>query len=303
MSEHVTSTPQGTAPESWAAVNGRLVPEAEAVVSCLDRGFLYGDGLFETMKARQGRVDFLHRHMERLERSARALCIPFPSPEILPELIRELLARNQIHETASVKLCLSRGRHTGALTLYEPQDPTQVLIARNWEEPDLYRWEQGLSLTVENELRLNSRSGICGLKSMNYLANLLARTRAERDGFEDALLLNERDEVCECTTSNLFWFRDGRLETPERSCGLLPGVVRAVLMDVQEQAGNPVFETRSNPDRLRDADEVFVTNSLLEILPVGRIQETTFLRRSQTRALFEHFRDYRDSLNPPGPGS
>jgi len=290
--------PHSTVTETWVAVNGRIVPEADAVVSCMDRGFLYGDGLFETMKARQGRVDFLQRHLDRMERGAGELGIPFPSTDTVSSLIRDLLIRNQIPETASVKICLSRGRHAGPLSLHETQEPTHVLFARPWEEPDPERWEKGLSVTVEPSLRRNSRSGICHIKSMNYLTNLLVRTRAERAGFQDAILLNERDEICECTTANLFWFRDGRLETPEPSCGLLPGVVRAVLMDLHKQAGTPACEVRCDAGGLAGADEVFVTNSLLEILPVGRIEERSFPRREQTRTLFERFRAYRDSLHP-----
>jgi branched-chain amino acid aminotransferase len=293
--------PDGSAWERWIAVNGRIVPETDARISCEDRGFLYGDGLFETMKARQGCVDFLQRHLERMQSGARDLDIPFPPHRSFPPLIRELLAKNQLQETAVVKLCLSRGRHTGPLTLYKPEEATLVMFARPWEEEEPSRWEQGLSITVETEIRQNALSGICHMKTLNYLAYLRVRTRAARAGFEDAILLNTHGELCECTTANLFWFRGGQLETPEASCGLLPGVVRAVVMDLMEQAGTPVREVRRSADDLPDAEEIFVSNSVVEILPVGRIGERRLPRRDQTRALRERFRAYRDSLHPdPG---
>jgi branched-chain amino acid aminotransferase len=290
-------TPRGNSAQTWMAVNGRIVPEDEARVSCADRGFLYGDGLFETMKARQGEVDFLEKHLERLRLGALELGLPSPPP-LLPSLVRELLTRNGPTEHAAVKLCLTRGKHTGALTLYEPTRPTVVLSSRPWEEPAPSRWEQGLSITVETGMRQNPRSGICHLKTLNYLPYLLARTRAEQAGFQDAVLLNPGGEVCECTSSNLFWFRQGRLETPEASCGLLPGVARAVLLDLMKRAGTPVCEVKSSADRLQEADEVFVTNSLLEIMPVGRIDERHYVRREKTREILKRFRALRDALHP-----
>jgi len=284
--------------ESWIAVNDRILPETDAHISCEDRGFLYGDGLFETMKARRGCVDFLQRHLDRMRSGAQELGIPFPPARSFPSLIRDLLARNHIQDTAAVKLCLSRGRHTGPLTLYRPEETTRVLFARPWQDPDPSRWEEGLSITVETEIRQNALSGICHLKTLNYLPYLRARTGAAQAGFEDAILLNTRGEICECTTANLFWFRGERLETPKVSCGLLPGVVRAVLMDLAEQAGTPVREVKRKAKDLLDAEEIFVSNSLMEIHPVGRVGEHRFSRREQTHALRDRFRAYRDSLHP-----
>jgi len=294
-------TPDPAAAEHWVAVNDRIVLEQEAGLSCMDRGFLYGDGLFETLKAREGRVDFLGRHMDRMRSGARELGLPFPPPDALPGLVRELLARNRIQGAAAVKLCLSRGRHTGALTLFAPERATRVLLARPWRPPDPSRWEEGLCVVVETGVRQNERSGLCHLKTLNYLPSLLVRTRAHRAGYEDAVLLNTRDEVCECTTSNLFWFRGDGLETPALSCGLLPGVVRAVLLDLLARAGTPARQVHAGVQALREAEEVFVTNSLAEILPVGRIGNERFPRRERTRALRERFLAHRDSLHP-GPG-
>jgi len=291
-------TPDPHVPERWAAVNERIVREQDAALSCQDRGFLYGDGLFETMKARGGRVDFLQRHLDRMRSGAKELGLPFPATEPLPDLIRELLARNRIRGPAAVKLCLSRGRHAGALTLYAPEEPTRVLTVRPWHPPSPSHWERGLSIQVETAFRQNARSGICHLKTLNYLPNLLVRTRAEAAGHEDAVLLNTRDQVCECTASNLFWFREGRLETPDLSCGLLPGVVRSVLLEMMAEAGTPVRPVRARMEALLNAQEVFVTNSLVEIFPVGRVGEDSFPQRERTRALAERFRAHRDALHP-----
>jgi len=283
-------------PERWIAVNGRILPEDEASISPADRGFLYGDGLFETMKARKGRVDFLSKHLTRMEEAAGVLDLPFPLDFDIPSLLRELLDKNHLAGTASVKICLSRGKHLGPLTLYPDQEPTLVIFTRPYEDPGSSRWEKGLEVSVEEEIRQNALSGICHLKSMNYLPYLLARTRAEEKGFEESLLLNTEGHVCECTTANIFCFRQGRLETPLISCGLLPGILRAVLLELLDKAGQPARVVRLTVEDLMGSEEIFVTNSMIEILPVGRLNERRYPQREQTRTLFDRFRAYRNAL-------
>jgi len=297
----VSGRPGG--PDAWVAVNGRILRESEARISPADRGFLYGDGLFETLKARRGQVDFLDLHLARMQEGARALRIPVPAPLSLAPLIRELLDRNDLRDTAAVKVCLSRGAHRGPLCLYEPDDPTLVVFARPWDEPDPGSWEKGLALAVEQEIRQNRFSGICGLKTLNYLPCLLARTRAVEAGFDEAILLNAEGDLCECSAANLFFFRKGRIETPETSCGLLPGIVRAVLVQMLAGGPTPVQEVRVTADILGECEEIFLTSSLLEIMPVGRVGEALFPRRDRTRALRERFRAHRDALHPPAEQS
>lgn len=282
------------------AINGRILPEGEACISPLDRGFLYGDGLFETLKAEAGRVHFLDLHLERLRTAARCLRIPFPEEQDLGATIRALLAKNRIRGVASVKICLTRGRHDGRLSLASASAPTLVVLAQPGRPVPPARWEEGLDLGVERKLLQNRTSPLCGMKSLNYLAHLWARTRAEEAGLDDAILLNGHGEVCETTTANLFFFRDGRLETPALACGLLPGVLRSALTACMEAAGAPVREVRLTADGLEACEEIFVTNSLVEILPVGRVDGRRFPARDRTRAVRETFAAYRDARHAPG---
>lgn len=282
---------------AYVAVNGRILPEEEACLSPLDRGFLYGDGLFETLKVVGKRVYFLDRHLERMRESARLLRIPWPADFDFPGMIQDLMEKNRIPGEASVKICLSRGRQEGSLALYTPSSPTVVILAARRTPPSRAEWDRGLSVRVEEELRQNDTSSLSRLKTLNYLPYLLVRTVAQEKGFEDAILTNTANEICECTTSNLFFFREGRLETPALSCGLLPGVLRRSLMECMEQAGEPVREVRVSPKALLSCDEIFATNSLIEVFPVGRVNEDAYPAREQTRRVSERFQAYRDHLH------
>jgi branched-chain amino acid aminotransferase len=283
---------------TYVAVDGCVLPEEDACLSPLDRGFLYGDGLFETLKADGERVFFLERHLARMREGARVLRIPFPADLDYLGIIQDLQEKNQIPGEASVKICLSRGRHGGSLSLYTPSSPTVVILTTERPSPGPAAWEEGLSVTVEGELRQNDTSSLCSLKTLNYLPYLLARTRAQEKGFEDAILTNTANEICECTASNLFFFREGRLETPSVSCGLLPGILREALMECMEQAGDPVREVKLTPEALRSCDEVFVTNSLLEVFPVGRVDQDDYPVRERTGRVLALFEAYRDRLHP-----
>ena len=212
-------------------------------------------------------------------------------------IIQDLKEKNQIPGEASAKICLSRGRHEGSLSLYTPSSPTVVIMTTQRFSPGPTEWDKGLSVMVEGEFHQNDTSSLCRLKTLNYLPCLLARTRAQEKGFEDAILTNTVNEVCECTTSNLFFFREGRLETPALSCGLLPGVLREALMECMEQAGEPVREVKLAHEDLCSCDEIFVTNSLVEVFPVGRVDQEAYSVRERTRRVLGLFQAYRDTLH------
>lgn len=280
----------------YIALNGRTVPEQEARISPLDRGFLYGDGLFETIKARKGRIDFLAPHLKRLKEGAQTLRIPFPDRVDFEEIILDLLERNRIQGEAAVKICLSRGIHEGPISLYQPASPTTVIFVRPYQGVDWTTWNRGISLTVEREMFSNATSSLCGLKSMNYLFYLIVRTRAETKGFEEAILLNTKHNVCECTAANLFFFRNDRLETPALTAGLLPGILRGAIMTCMADAGQPVKEVEVPAQALGECEEIFATNALMEITPVGRVEERPYPKREMTLQTFELFKTYRDAL-------
>jgi len=282
---------------AYVAINGCVLPEEEACLSPLDRGFLYGDGLFETLKVVGKRVFFLDRHLARMREAARFLRIPFPADLDFLGIIQDLKEKNEITGEASAKICLSRGRHEGSLSLYTPSSPTVVILTAQRASTSLTDWDKGLSVTVEGEVHQNDSSSLCRLKTLSYLPYLLVRTRAQEKGFEDAILTNTANEICECTTSNLFFFHEDRLETPALSCGLLPGVLREALMECMEQAGEPIREVKLAHEDLCSCDEIFVTNSLVEIFPVGRVDQDAYSIRERTRRVLGLFRVYRDRLH------
>jgi branched-subunit amino acid aminotransferase/4-amino-4-deoxychorismate lyase len=208
------------------------------------------------------------------------------------------MEKNRILGEASVKICLSRGRHQGRLSLVPLSSPTTVILVHTYQDRTAEAWERGLEITVEKDILQNESSALCRLKSLNYLLYLLVRTRAEEGGFEDAILMNRAGAICECTTSNLFFFRHGRLETPALSSGLLPGILRQALMECMEQAGQPVSEVRMTPEAFLACEEIFVTNSLVEILPVGRVDQVRYPNRERTREVRNLFHAFRDETDP-----
>jgi len=270
-------------------VNNRIVSEDDAFISPLDRGFLYGDGLFETIKAQGDHIYFLDEHLLRLEQDARVLNLPFPADFPFRKTIRQLLQENRIQGEAAIKICLSRGKHTGMLSLYDATAPTLVIQARPYHGAAKEAWDQGLELAIERELKQNALSPLCRMKSLNYLFYLLVRNRAQAAGCDDAIIMNADGDICESTIANLFFFRRGRLETPAISCGLLPGILRAALLDCLNKAGRKAYEVSIGLDALHESEEIFLTNSLAEIIPVGKIEKHEYKGREKTREIKKFF--------------
>jgi len=280
----------------YIALNGQILPQEEAGISPLDRGFLFGDGLFETIRIRNGRAVFLDKHLARLRESARFLDISFPRDMDFSGIIRELLKKNKAYGDAALKICLSRGVHQGRISLYRSSKPTIVIFIREFHPVSVTDWEKGVALTVEHEIFQNSTSLTAKVKSLNYLFYLLIHTRAEKKGFNGAIVINEKQELCECATSNLFFFRNGCLETPDLSCGLLPGIMRTVLMECLAEAGIGIREVRLPFSALKECEEIFITNALLEIMPVRRVDRDRFLQREMTRLIWQRFQAWREAM-------
>lgn len=264
-------------------LDGAFLEEETAAVSPFDRGFLYGDGLFETIKATEGRPWFLEAHLTRLRASCAFLNLPLDAApgaqgEKCRAVIEDLLAFNALGEVdAAVRMTVTRGRHDGSLDLEGSGKPTLLVTARPYTRPPSRGEGDGLALTICRDLPRNELDPLTAHKSLNYLYFLLVRDRARQGGFDDGIILNRTGAVCECTTSNLFVVEQGRagatprVRTPALRCGLLPGVLRAELMRALGEAGLTVDEDEITTEALLEADEVFCTNSLVEIRPVSRI--------------------------------
>ena len=255
----------------WVYLNDKFVPTEEAVVSVFDHGFLYGDGVFETMRAYRGKVFLLTDHLARLERSASALALSLPvRRERLADLMREALTRNQLQD-AYLRVTVSRGPGEIGLDPALCKTPTLVIIARPFQPyPDSF-YARGVSVMIANTRRNLPEALPSHVKSLNYLNNILAKMEAKAAGAHEALLLNHRSEVTEGATSNIFIVREGRLRTPAIAGGILAGLTRGVVLGLAHDLGMATEETRLTVNDLYDADECFLTNTTQEVLPVTRV--------------------------------
>jgi len=235
---------------SYAYVNGKFVPEAEARVSIFDRGFLHGDAVFETMRVYAGKIFLLDQHLSRLREALAALQIPAEPP--LRSLIHELVVRNAIQDGV-VRLTITRGQ----------EFPTTVVTAQPRRFDPQPRPLRAIVATIRVHRQLAQ------YKTANRLPYTLARLEAERAGADEALLLNESDRIAEFSASNIFIVKDGILLTPPIKDGALPGVTRAVVLELAKKLKISTRQKSLALEFLDAADEVFATNSLIEIAPVA----------------------------------
>jgi branched-chain amino acid aminotransferase len=245
-------------------VDGRRLPSDGAHISARDRGFTLADGVFETMKSRNGRVFRLDHHLTRLERSLRVLSIPVP-PE-LREWVDASLHAAHLPE-ASVRLTVSRGVAAGGVIA--PSDPTPTVVVAVAPPPvfgsELY--DAGLTAIVASGRR-NEFSMTAGLKTLAYTDSVAAMIDARNAGAGEALFLDTAGHCSEATASNLFAVLSGRLTTPPTSCAALPGITRATVMELARDGGAPVDERPFDLRELVTATEAFLTSSLRGVAPL-----------------------------------
>lgn len=252
-------------------INGQFVVPDQAKLSAYDHGFLYGNGLFETMRAYEGKVFRLHDHIKRIIRSTEILDwrYSFAADELI-QAVYSTLAVNDLSE-ASIRLTLSRGAGYARPDAFCSQ-PTIAVYAAPYQAPAALEYHTGWPVATAS-IRRNQTSPACRIKSANYLDNLLARSEVKLKGAKEALLLNSDGMIAEGTIANFFFVINGKLVTPHVASGLLPGITRAVVLELA--AKMPIVsEIRAvYPEELWMASEVFITNSLLEIMPVNRLDD------------------------------
>ena len=270
---------------NYAYVNGRFVPESEATVSIFDRGFLYGDGVFETMRVYRGRIFRLHQHLERLGNGLKVLGI---RPQMMEEELRAtlllLIERNNLRE-GMARIYVTRGPAGSGVAGRSTSEPTLVALAK--ELP-----ARGMDLrAIISSLRLDAASGLAGIKSANRVLYELAQHEARNAGFTDAVLLNGGGQVVEFTASNVFVVKNGDLFTPPLSDGPLPGITRDVVLMIAGKLGITAYEMSFQTAMFSEADEVFATNSLMEVEPVHEIDGARFGEHHVTMRLQNAFRE------------
>lgn len=257
---------------SFVYLNDRLVSESEAMVCVADRGFLHGDGLFETMRAYNGRVFQLDAHLKRLRESSEFLRLSLPATDSeIERRLAELVHRNGCMD-AYVRITLTRGQGGRGIRMDGEFTPTLLIALSKFVPYPAEQYRHGAKLII-SRYRQNSASPLVRHKTLSYLLYVLARQEAMDAGANGALLLNETGQLTEESVSNVFLVRKGEVITPPVHCGLLPGVTRGVVMELCRKASISIDERTISGGDIFDCDEIFLTNSLMEIMPVQSVDK------------------------------
>jgi branched-chain amino acid aminotransferase len=253
-------------------VNGKIAQADQAVVPVYDHGFVYGEGVYETLRT-YNRVPFLYdRHMRRLRQSADRLLldVPFDDATMLKWIDETVDAAGELQE-AYIRILLTRG--VGDLN-YDPKStpkPTTVIIVKPFEAPPARVFSDGIRVSLVDMLRNHPKSVNPLIKSNNLLNNALAMQAAYRAGAEEALMCNFRGELTECSQANFFMVRGGAALTPPSQAGLLEGVTRAFIFELGRELGIDVREETLFPNDLETAEEMFITSTTRELSPVVNV--------------------------------
>jgi branched-chain amino acid aminotransferase len=256
-------------------VNGRISGEKDAAISVFDHGFLYGEGVYETMRTYRGRPFLYDRHMRRLRRSAEmiVLDVPFSDDELAEDIRQTMEAARLDGAEAYIRVLLTRG--IGELT-YDPKAtprPSVVIIVKPNVDPPAEAFENGVKVCLSPIMRNHPQSVNPMIKSNNLLNNALAMQEALRRGGSEAVMRNFRGELTECTQSNLFIVKNSVVLTPPLESGLLPGITREFVFEVGKGIGVEVRDLVLRDEDLLGADECFLTSTTKELVPIVRVND------------------------------
>ena len=253
-------------------LNDKLVTVEEAKISVLDHGFLYGNGLFETMRAYNNyRIFRLRQHLDRLFRSVEAIRLNIGySAEAIEKAIIGTLAANGLADAGYVRLTISQGTGAPGPDPTTCEKPTLLIVVKPFVPYPEVLYRNGASAIVSN-IRRNTQSPIPRLKSLNYLENILARFQSRDVGAQESIFLDTDGYVAEGSMSNIFFVKSGELYTPSTKCPILPGITRAVVLEIASKIGITIREGQWTLEQLLTADEAFLTNSLMELMPLVQI--------------------------------
>jgi branched-chain amino acid aminotransferase len=257
--------------ERLVYVDGEYFPKSEAKISVFDHGYLYGDGVFEGIRAYSGRIFRLEQHIERLYDSARALALEPPvSPDELMRLTAETVRVNELTD-AYIRLVVSRGKGDLGLDPRKCPVPTIVIIADSIQLYPEHYYAQGLEVITVATRRNHTTALSPKVKSLNYLNNIMAKIELNRAGMPEGLMLNAEGYVAEATGDNVFLVKRGKLYTPPEYAGLLVGITREAVMELAAQRGYEVQERLFTLYDVYCAEEAFLTGTAAEVIPVVKI--------------------------------
>ena len=283
--------------EPLVYIDGELVPKSQAKISVFDHGFLYGDGVFESIMVFNGVAFKLKEHIDRLYDSAKAICLDIPmSKEEMIKTIVETVRVNGFKD-AYIRVLVTRGVGDLGLDPRKCPKPTVIIIV---DKIKLFRdeaWSQGVTAIISSVRRDRVDATTHEIKSMNYLNSILAKLEANAVGADEAIMLDERGFVSEGATDNIFIVKNGVIYTPPRTSGILPGITRNRVMKLAEELGYKVVEKDITPAELLTADEVFLTGTAAGIVPVVKIAGRVIGDGKPgpiTRRLMEKFKEIRE---------
>jgi branched-chain amino acid aminotransferase len=252
-------------------ISGKFFPQEDAKISVFDHGLLYGDGVFEGLRSYRGRVFRLDQHIRRLYESAKAIWLEIPmSPDEMSDAVNESVRINRI-EDGYIRLVVTRGAGTLGLDPNRCSNPQVIIIADAIALYPRELYEKGLDIVTVSVQRNHPAALSPRIKSLNYLNNILAKIEGVQAGCMEALMLNHKGEVAECTGDNVFLVRHGVLQTPPLEAGILEGVTRDAVIEVARQAGIDVREMPLTKHDVYIADECFLTGTAAEVVPVVRV--------------------------------
>ena len=289
-----------------ANVNGTISDGREAVIPIFDHGFLFGEGVYETLRTYNGRPFLLDRHLRRLRTSAGmiSLTVPLSNDELntrIADTVRAAAAQQQSAEWY-IRILLTRG--VGDLS-YDPAacpTPSVVMIVKPFEGPPPEAYEQGVAVVLVSVMRNHPGSVNPLIKSNNLLNNALAMQEAVRRSAFEGVMRNYRGELSECTTANLFVVKDSLVLTPPLDAGLLAGITREFLFELGPSQGVPVRDAVLRDQDLLGADEAFLTSTTRELVPIVRVDDRVIGDGKPgpiTRKLLQAFRDQAQALTTP----
>lgn len=253
-------------------LNGTITPADQARISVFDRGFLYGDSVYEVIRTYSGKPFAIERHLDRLERSAGRLSIPLPTREEMLQQLRRTLDAAE-NDESYCRIIVTRG--SGPLTL-DPttaENPATLIFVKKYEPFPSWMYEKGVRLAIPTVRRTSREALDPAIKSGNYLNSVLAFGEARKTGFDDALLLDKNGHITESTSSNVFIVQNGTLVTPPLETGLLAGVTRELVINLAGKNGIGCSEQQLMTEDVIRADEVMLTSTLREVMPVVQVSE------------------------------
>ena len=254
-------------------INGKFYSEKNSKISVFDHGLLYGDGVFEGIRAYHGRVFKLKEHIDRLFYSAKAILLNIPmSKQQLMDATVETCRKNNLND-GYVRLVVTRGVGTLGLNPNRCSNPQVIIIADTIQLYPASLYKKGMEIVTVATTRNHHNAVNPAIKSLNYLNNILAKIEANTAGYEEAIMLNSEGYVAECTGDNLFIIKDNQMFTPSLSSGALHGITRQISIDLVEELGVPTSEPNLTRYDLYNADECFLTGTGAEIVPVVKIDE------------------------------